>query len=230
VLREQLGQSSGVSRRNHRTEASYAQIVGERHRRLRDDILGYSLREFASFYKLSSVTQLEQWEQGEAEIPLKHIRRLERYFAVASGYLESRSEEAFDWRDARCSDDYEKLMRVGYAPYLLHAPPAVGGYCWICFHKEHPEFPRFTLNPTAASFSSIGAGRETIRIFMMAVRKYQMARNQWPGFFGDDIVYHIDAESVQAIYTQSLYSRDMSIRRGVCHEMTDLLNQRISEL
>lgn len=230
VLREQLGQSSGVTQGNHRAEASYAQIVGERHRRLRDEILGYSLREFASFYKLSSVSQLEQWEQGEAEIPLKHIQRLERYFGVATGYLENRSEEVFDWRDARCSADYEKLMRVGYVPYLLQAPPAVGGYCWVCFHKEHPKFPRFTLNPTAASFSSIGGGRETIRIFMLAVRNFQMARNQWPGFFGDDIVYNIDAESVQAIYTQSLYSRDMSIRRGVCHEMTDLLNQRISEL
>lgn len=209
---------------------TYARIAGDRHRILRNDILGYSLREFARFHKLKSVSELEQWENGEREIPLTKLKVLEKHFSVDHRYIEGRSDEVFAWSDCRGIEDYRKLLRKGYSPYLLQGPENNWDHCWICFCEEEKPFPRFTLNTTAGSFSSSGGGKRNILNFMIAVRDYCVSKRTWCGFFEDGIVYHIDDDTVSAIWNESLYSRDMRIFRGPCHEKTDKMNEWLKEL
>jgi len=77
-------------------EPSYAEVIGIRHKQLRENILELSKREMVEFYKLDSVTTLEKYESGETELPLNKIEQLEKFFFINKNYLELGKMPIFD--------------------------------------------------------------------------------------------------------------------------------------
>ncbi len=168
---------------------SYRYTLGKRHQRLRENVLKFSLRDMAEFYKLNKVTSLEEFENGKKELPLRYLEKIEKYFFIERGYLETGQNRIF--RSFYLSQDsISKLMDDGLFPIIACCPfDRKDLFCYILLHSAETKFTRIIRSDRRGSFASSGGGRLNIQdliyelldreIPTYKVRVLETSRQEW---------------------------------------------------
>lgn len=143
-------------------KSSYSVEIGGRLKALRADLLRMTLREMAEFLNLRSVSQLERYEAGAEEYPLKHLAAIEAYFQVSRTFLESGEGSVFK-SFSLDRPTIAKYLRDEFRPTLLCAPQDRRDlFCYLAFHKTDGRFTQIAVANRIGSFSSNGGGRLNI--------------------------------------------------------------------
>lgn len=154
----------------------YKTILGQRLKLLRENILKLSIREFAEFYEFETVSELEQYEKGEKELPLEKLRMLEKFFFIEPKYLELGEVPIFS-TFYLSRDNVSKYLDDGFTPIIACCPYARENlFCMILFYKEQEGICRIIVSDRDGSFSSSGGGKTNIQnlIYEMIDRKMDM--------------------------------------------------------
>ena len=158
-------------------ELSYAEIIGNRHKQLRENILELSKRDMVEFYKLDSVTTLEKYESGEIELPLNKIEKLEKFFFIKKNFLETGNYPIFDsfYLNKKKIID---LLDEGFSPIIVCSPKNRDNflYAYIVMFKNDNGFTRMIISNigTPGSFRSNGGGRMNIEYLIYAMKEYKI--------------------------------------------------------
>jgi hypothetical protein len=59
---------------NNDRNPDYKTALGQRHKRLREEVLELRLREMTEFYEFDKVSELESYENGKNELPLESLK------------------------------------------------------------------------------------------------------------------------------------------------------------
>lgn len=144
-------------------EETYSEIVGKRHRWLRENILKLSLREMAKFYDLKEVSKIESFENGNVEFPLNLIEKLEEFFFISPHFIDGNKSyifQSFQLSQASISTLFDK----GFKPVITCCPDDREDlFCFIIMYKEENGFVRITTSNLIGSFASSGGGRMNIQ-------------------------------------------------------------------
>jgi len=126
------------------TEQHYQEILGQRHKDLREDILGLSLREMSNLYGLEKASYLKAYEDGADELPNEFIEKLVQIFFVSPEYIQEGINPVF-----RTFDNYNgrndclDYLEQNFKPYFLCSPSfEEDGYAYLVFWKEDKGYQR----------------------------------------------------------------------------------------
>ncbi|OOE54560.1 hypothetical protein [Salinivibrio kushneri] len=149
----------------------YAGVVGARHKKLREDILGISIREMALFYGLHTVSELVDYEEGSKELPQWLIADAIEFFSLRSDFFDVENTQVFTYFGSSQSV-FETFIDNGYRPIIACEPYLnEDRLCRFVFFKTERNVKRIVLSSALGSFnSSSGGGRGLILDLIKATR------------------------------------------------------------
>ncbi len=122
----------------------YQEILGQRHKRLREDILGLSLKEISNFYDFETTLYLKKYEEGVDELPNESIEKLVKVFFINPEYIQEGKNpifRTFDIRDKQ--DDCRHYLEQDFKPCFLCSPNFTRHGCaYLVFWKEDKGYQR----------------------------------------------------------------------------------------
>lgn len=142
----------------------YQEILGKRHKHLRENILHLNSRQMSDFYGFEKVSYLEDCEAGLDEFPTESIKRLVQVFFVRPEYLQEGITPIFQSFDIISTrDDCRRLLEQEFKPYFLCSPTfEENGYVYLVFWKQDEGYWRMIQSNTVGSFYSSGGGAQNI--------------------------------------------------------------------
>ncbi|WP_298661325.1 hypothetical protein [uncultured Thiothrix sp.] len=96
----------------------YIIIIGQRHKKIREHHLNFSLIEMSRFYEFLSPSEIENCESGKKEIPLQAIEKMRDFFSIEKEYIERGTGSIFKEEHFRLID----FIKDGYRPVILCPP------------------------------------------------------------------------------------------------------------
>ncbi len=148
---------------NNDRNPDYKTALGQRHKRLREEVLELRLREMTEFYEFDKVSELESYENGKNELPLESLKKLEEFFFLNPKYLELGEGDVFRsfYLEREIVSEY---FDRGYQPLIVCCSNENRYYllCYIIFYKEESGFTRLVISDRAGSFESNGGGKMNI--------------------------------------------------------------------
>lgn len=155
----------------------YALDVGGRVQFIRESLLGFSKRQMCEKLNIESVTQLERYESGVDEMPIRITRYIEQEYGVDPDYLDGRASAVF----ARFAIDKGTMidfLKLGFTPAIITIPRSIEArgdlYCYITFEKYEADFVRHAVGSLLCSFSSSGGGRLNLQTLIDAMLDLKM--------------------------------------------------------
>lgn len=154
---------------------TYAQKLGQRHKNIRENILGLDPRTMATFYKLPEVQELEAFESGENEFPINLTEQFCESFQVQKSFLYEGKGTALS---SISSSMFDKYIKNGFVPHLYcEAPenPTLYMKVYICMAKSikigHRSILLYAKSDTEGSFDSTGGGKINICELISAMKR-----------------------------------------------------------
>jgi len=137
----------------------YKTTLGKRHKFLRENILKLSLREMTEFYGFNSVSELEKYECGEQELPLEHLRKVERFFFLNPKFLELGEKPIFEMFSL-FDNSLEILWNDGFLPMIACCQGFRDNlFAYVVLSKEENGFMRIVVSDVYGAFMSTGGGK-----------------------------------------------------------------------
>lgn len=143
--------------------ASYQMKVGKKHKWLRESVLKLTLRQMTRFYGLDEVSKLESYENGEVELPIGMIEKLECFFFINSDVIDG--DKPYIFKSFHLSQpSIHDLFEQGFLPKIACCPYDRGDLlCFVVMYKEEDGFTRIISSDLVGSFKSSGGGRMNIQ-------------------------------------------------------------------
>lgn len=149
----------------------YQEILGKRHKFLRENILYLNPRQMSDFYGFEKVSYLEDCEAGLDEFPTESIKRLVQIFFIRPEYLQEGITPIFQSFDIISTrDDCRHFLEQEFKPYFLCSPTfEEDGYVYLVFCKQDEGYWRMIKSNTVGSFYSSGGGAQNIFNLIYAI-------------------------------------------------------------
>lgn len=152
---------------------SFKQSLGQRIQVLREEVFGVSLRELTWALQLESVSQLEEIEQGEVELPRPCIERLMRDYQVSAAYLDH-GGEVFA-AITHSAENVRDHLKEGFQLCLVTPPAGHEDRSWLrcrfILHRERQSLPQCFATSATGSFRSTGGGLLAIEDALRGVKE-----------------------------------------------------------
>ena len=209
-------------------EDSYAELLGKRHKHLRENYLELNKREMADFYGYKKVKELETYEDGRDEFPLESIAKLEQTFFINSKYLEEGESVMFRNFELKFyggkNDEATKLLEEGFRPYLLCCSENRHDLLTrVVLHKWDPKYSRTVVASGLSSFASPGGGFWNIYLIIKKMIERRMKYN-------DAIIVKVDNSTWEALNEGRFYSKSMCFGLGRDEECYDIFEKGYRKL
>ncbi len=185
----------------------YRITLGERHWLLREKFLKFNLRQMAIFYGIERVSDLESYERGDEELPLKLLNKLTDFFFINWEYFDGESNTVFRTFDLNSERPFQ-LIKDGFKPcFLSSSEERENLLVYSIFQKIEQGYRRIIQSNLVGSFGSSGGGANNIYRII-----YAMLRN---GMSAEDVkFYQVSSAVWQLLGSASFYSRDMNFGSG----------------
>ena len=208
-------------------EDSYAELLGKRHKHLRENYLELSERKMATFYGYKKVKELETYEKGEDEFPLESIAKLEQTFLINSKYLEEGNSfifRPFELEFHQENDEATKLLEEGFRPYFLCCSENRHDLLTrVVLHKWDPKYSRTVVASGLSSFASPGGGFWNIYLIIKKMIERRMKYN-------DAIIVKVDNSTWEPLNEGRFYSKSMCFGLGRDEECYDIFEKGYRKL
>lgn len=183
---------------------SYRLTLGKKHKYLREKILGYPLRDIATFYGLNTVSELEEYENGDKELPQELLSKLIDTFFINPEYFEK--EKSYIFKSfAHTYRNIDKFIDEGWEIHLLCTPNEDKGlFAWPVFQKKVGNINRCAIADVYSSFSSNGGGKMNIEEIINAMIRNNIPATKARICMVDQKVW--DQLSNNAFYSQNLWN------------------------
>lgn len=153
----------------------FKKAVGRRVHHLREKVFEISLREFTWVLKLDSVSQLEDIEEGEVELPRQSIEILMREYQVQAAYLDYGDKPLFG-DVGHSMDSILTYLEKGFKLHIITAPKGTEDRSWLkckfVLHRHLEHLPQCFKTSTTGSFQSTGGGLSNIEDAVLALMVY----------------------------------------------------------
>ena len=206
---------------------SFKLLVGHRIGRLREEIFQISLREFAWTLRLENISQLENIEKGEAELPHHGIEMLMRDYLVRPDYLDDGGELIF----GKVTHDRENIaahLKKGFKLYIVTPPVGHPDRSWLrckfILHHEREYLPQCFVTSGGGSFKSTGGGQQVIEEASLALKANMMPM---------PAVLMADKKAWQELHEARFYRKQISFGLGCvdvpCQEKLETIFNSVGE-
>ena len=199
-------------------EDSYAELLGKRHKHLRENYLELNPRKMADFYGYEKVAELETYEDGKDEFPLESIAKLEQTFFINSKYLEEGDPVIFQ-PFRLCHDEVRKLLQEGFSPcFLCYNTEPYHLYTYPVFYKQEENYSRTVVANLLSDFNSGGGGRKNIEIIRTEMVKQGME-------YLDASIVKVNESTWKALDKGRFYSKYMYFGLGIDEDCCDIFEE-----
>jgi hypothetical protein len=133
----------------------YNERIGMKHRFLRKNILKVKELDIALLYNINKVSDIENYENGNIELPITYRKKLERFFYLDPDFLDTESSSIFQSFDLYDRSVISSFFNMGYTPIILTSSNMS---CYIVFYIEQDGLMRVCTSDLAGSFHRKSGG------------------------------------------------------------------------